>query len=130
MERLSPEVLTIIFTHLLANPTQERPSTYSTVARSWQYAVEAFSFANITIKSQDLKDLTRILSGPGRHRRCLLRQLNYNIGLPTYGDSREDHVTNEHAFGSAVQSLFELVQSWDKVGGDDGNQVGQDRSIT
>lgn len=126
MESLSPEVLTIIFTHLFAKPTQERPSAYSTVARNWQCVVEAFSFANITIKSKELEDLTRFLSGPGRHRRCLLRQLNYNICLPTCGDSREDHASNEHAFGSAVQSLFNLLDSWDKHDDDDENE---DRKI-
>lgn len=124
MESLSPEVLTIILTHLLAKPTQERPSAYSTVVRSWQCTVEAFSFANITIKSKELEHLNRIFSGSGRHRRCLLRQLNYEIGLPTYGDSPGDHATNEHIFGFALQSLFNLFESWDK---DDGNNRNQDR---
>lgn len=128
MDKLSPEVLSIILAHLLAKPTQERPSAYATVARSWQYVVEAFSFANITIKSKELETLTRIFSGPGRHRRDLLRQLNYNIGLPTHGDSRNDHATNEGAFGSAVQSCFDLLESWDK--GYDGDHDGQDGTIT
>lgn len=128
MEKLSPEVLSIILTHLLAKPTQERPSAYATVARSWQYAVEAFSFANITIKSKELENLARTFSGTGRHRRCLLRQLNYNIGLPTHGDSREDHATNERAFGSALQSLFDLLASWDKDY--DGAHDGEDGSAT
>lgn len=114
MEKLSTEVLSIILTHLLANPTQERPSAYATVARSWQYVVEAFSFAKIIIESNELDSLDRIFSGPGLHRRCLLRELKYAIGLPTHGDSREDHTTNERAFGSAVQSLFHLLKPWDK----------------
>lgn len=127
MEKLSTEVLSIILSHLLAKPTQERPSAYATVARSWQYVVEAFSFATITIKSKELDFLARIFSGSGLHRRCLLRQLNYNIGLPTHGDSREDHATNERAFGSAVQSLFQLLEPWDKAY--DGSHDGQDERI-
>lgn len=128
MEKLSPEVLSIILTHLLAKPTLERPSAYATVTRSWQYVVEAFSFANITIKSKELETLARMFSGPGSHRRCLLRQLNYNIGLPTHGDSRKDHATNERAFGSAVQSFFDLLESWDKE--HNGNYDEKDGIIT
>lgn len=129
MDELSPEVLSIILSHLLAKSTKEHPSAYATVARSWQYVAETFSFADITIKSKELNNFARIFSGPGRHRRRLLRHLNYNIGLPTHGDSREDHATNEHAFGFAVQSLFDLLESWDKGDGDNGNQGRHDGSI-
>lgn len=126
MQKLSPELLSIIFTHLLAKSAQERPSAYATVARSWQYAVEAFSLADLTIKSKELETFGRRFSGPGRHRRGLLRQLNFNIGLPTHGDSQRDHTTNECAFGSAVQSLFALFESWDKEY--DADHVGQEGS--
>lgn len=127
MAKLSPEELSIILAHLLAKPTQERPSVYGPVARSWQSVVEAFPFGNITIKSKEIHNLARFFSGSGRHRRCLLRQLNYNIGLPIHGGSREDHATNERAFGSTIRSLFNLLESWDKEY--DGKQDGRDGSI-
>lgn len=66
------------------------------------------------------------MSSTGHDRRGLLRQLNYNIGLPTHGDSREDHATNEGAFGSALQSICNLLASWDKDY-EDGSTTGKRR---
>lgn len=82
--------------------------------------MEAHTFASITARSKELSTLAGLFSGPGRHRRSLLRQLHYNVGLPTHGDLRRDHATNERAFGAAVKSLFDLLGSWDRDVDDEG----------
>jgi len=122
MERLSPEVLSLIAAQLYTAPEPSWPPAprlpfipYACISRAWQQVCEPHVFANIRLKSPDLPHFAEIFSEV--RRRAALRRLKYSIRLPTYGESRADHRTNIAAFTTAVHALLELLGMWACDGG-------------
>lgn len=138
MDRLSPELLSLIIGHLYGpvsaayQPPRARRRRdplppprvfipYATVSRAWQAAVEAHVFASIKLASPDLEAFTDIF-GPtddGRRRRRALRRLEYDVVLPTYTAEQCDEVetdaqadANSATFDKAVRALFAVLAPW------------------
>lgn len=132
MDRLSPEILSII-SYFLIKPSKSFVSWHKprrsvrlslrsecgpyTLSRNWQYAVEAHTFASIHLTSTELSEFTAIFSNS--HRRWFLRELFFTVCLPTHGDSRRDHATNQAAFADALKQLFSLLALWDQQAAED-----------
>lgn len=124
MDRLSTEILFYIFDELYVElpyplafsvlppylPLLPRRH-YAAVSRQWQRLAEAHNFAEIRLKSSDLSDFSSIFADP--RRGTLLRRLEFTVELPTHGDSRQDHASNDAATATAIHALFKTISSWD-----------------
>lgn len=116
MNKLSAEIISIIISHLFPKTPVRRPISDQsrgpyTITRNWQYAMEAQTFANIRLRSNEFTTFAETFSDP--RRQSLLRRLEFVICLPTHGDSREDHAVNEAAFGDALEKLLNLLKTWE-----------------
>ncbi|KAF4541602.1 uncharacterized protein LTHEOB_8597 [Lasiodiplodia theobromae] len=90
---------------VLKRPTGPNPSQlppYACVSRPWQHAIERRTFEAVTIDSNHVADLARVLVA---HRRHLLRVLTYNLVIPPY-------VQKNIAATRAIHDLFALLSSW------------------
>lgn len=135
MDKLSPEIISLIVKFLNIKPpptypaaddpawrTWPRPrpappprgSIYATVSRKWQYAAEAQSLARIKLKSTDLSAFATIFSEP--RRKAALRRLDFCVCLPSNGDSRALHAANEEVARTAITSLLSLLGEWESDG--------------
>ncbi|KAK7735531.1 hypothetical protein SLS53_007444 [Cytospora paraplurivora] len=123
MEKLSPEILSLIASHLFEQPRWARfradsssppRAPYACISRTWQAAVEPYTFAQISLKSSELPEFAATFSS-APYRRLLLRRLSYGVCLPTHGDSRADHARNSQAFGSSMRGLMDLLADWERA---------------
>ncbi|KAF3025769.1 hypothetical protein E8E14_014495 [Neopestalotiopsis sp. 37M] len=129
MDRLSPEILSIVVSYFMIKPPapfaprrrmlgQAAPAPPKpvcgpyTLSRNWQHAVEAQTFASIRLKSTELPEFAAIFSDT--RRRGLLRDLTFVVCLPTHGDTRKDHAINVAAFADALKDLLSLLALWEQ----------------
>lgn len=96
------------YSHLpvLQRPTGPNPSQlppYACISRPWQHAIERRTFEAVTIDSNHVADLGRVLVA---HRRHLLRVLTYDLVI------RTEDVQNNVAATRAIHDLFVLLSSW------------------
>ncbi|ROW00453.1 hypothetical protein VPNG_07928 [Cytospora leucostoma] len=136
MEKLSPEILSLIAGHLFEQPRRapfradsSQASTprapYACISRKWQAAVEPYIFAQISLKSSELPTFAAAFSS-SPYRRLLLRRIAYDVCLHTHGDSRADHARNSEAFGSSMRGLMELLADWERaLDGQDESHLGK-----
>ena len=89
---------------------------FATISRSWQHAIEYQTFREITIKSNELVELSYIVVN---HHGKLLRLLEVNVILPTYTERAcakfeiyKDTQFNNLAFTKAIKDLLVLLRSW------------------
>ncbi|KAL4801106.1 hypothetical protein BDV19DRAFT_384120 [Aspergillus venezuelensis] len=134
---LTPELIDLIITHLhdlkLLNPAvpltpnttgsflpkNEKLSRYCTILRTWQFAVERYTFADIMTSSDELPRL-KSLVGACPHRIQLLKVLAYYVDLPGYSERRkyqvetdsENEANLEH-LRQGVVDLWNLLKSWE-----------------
>ena len=123
---LSQEIISHIASYLQRWEHEDRAGTsergqpllpvHATISRSWQYAIESQTFREITIKSTEIENLSRIVVN---HRRKLLRRLQLNVVLPTYTDkacakfeTEKDKQSNNQVFTKAIKDLLDLLRSW------------------
>ncbi|KAL3423878.1 hypothetical protein PVAG01_05625 [Phlyctema vagabunda] len=112
MDNIPPETFDLIVQNL------EGPlSSYATISRKWQQAVEARTMSNVHIKS-DNERLFDVIFGSAR-RRALLKQLHYSIILPSYNEARwmklpkrSEGPANNAAFTEQVRGLFERLRAY------------------
>ncbi|KAL4885778.1 hypothetical protein BJY04DRAFT_116938 [Aspergillus karnatakaensis] len=101
-------------------PKDEKLSRYSTISRQWQYAVERYTFAHLTLSSGTLQQLNRIVGSCPR-RIQLVKNLGYTVNLPAYSRNRRscverrgEHEENLRVFRTGVVDIFALIKSWEK----------------
>ncbi|KAF2158001.1 hypothetical protein K461DRAFT_28342 [Myriangium duriaei CBS 260.36] len=107
MNRLSPELVSIVVENLSSHKDL---AAYSTVSTQFRAAVERRTFRRLALQDSDLQDLGRILVNDVR--RSLLQRIDFRIVLPTYGDSRRNHQANLTAFQASIHSLYAILNSW------------------
>ncbi|KAL5342120.1 hypothetical protein BJX70DRAFT_395095 [Aspergillus crustosus] len=100
----------------------EKLSAYATISRSWQYAIERWTFARIHTSSTDLSRVHKSMTAHPR-RIHLIRALHYTINLPRYStnrryrvERRREHRANLVAFRQGVIDLWSLLQAWQPHG--------------
>lgn len=119
MDKLSPEILSLIVGHLYAVPRGEfeadDPATRGpyTISRNWQCAVEAHTLADIEVRSTELPAFACVFSD--RRRQALLRRIRYVVWLPAHVDSPWDIENNLAALGRAVHGLWGLLAAWEQA---------------
>jgi hypothetical protein len=106
----------------LLDPSEQPLSSYCTVSKQVQFAVERRTFRYIRLKSTDLKRFEEIFWD--YNRREALAQIDYNVILPSYSDKRcasyeraKDKDLNNEAFTEAVHALFRILHSWEQETG-------------
>ena len=126
ISNLSQEIINIIASYLQRWEHEDGISisergrallpAYSTISKSWQYAIEGQTFREIAVKSTEIDDLSHIVVN---HRRKLLRRLELNVILPTYTDkacakfeTEKDKQSNNQVFTKAIKDLLALLRSW------------------
>ena len=123
---LSQEIINLVASYLQQWEHEDRANSsergrallpaYATISQSWQYAIEGQTFRDITVKSTEIDDLSRIVVN---HRRKMLRRLELNVILPTYTDkacakfeTEMDKQSNNQVFTKAIKDLLALLRSW------------------
>ncbi|KAL4968444.1 uncharacterized protein BDV14DRAFT_197224 [Aspergillus stella-maris] len=134
---LTPELIDLIITHLhdlkFLNPAvpftpdiaisflpkDEKLSRYCTISRTWQFAVERYTFAHIVAYSDELPRLKSVVGACPR-RIQLVRVLRYYVNLPGYSErrkhlveTRSEHEANLETFRREVVELWILLKSWE-----------------
>ncbi|KAI0881466.1 uncharacterized protein GGS22DRAFT_196418 [Annulohypoxylon maeteangense] len=122
MDHLSPEITALIATHLCTVPRTPFPvlgaprisrAPYAVLSRRWQSVVEPWTLSSIKLKDTELDTFAAIFAAT--RRRALLRHLNYNVSLPTYGDSRYGFAQNQAALENSILKLLDILKDWDNV---------------
>ncbi|ERF72496.1 hypothetical protein EPUS_07705 [Endocarpon pusillum Z07020] len=101
MDRISPEILSIIVGYLYSPPPEATtrmpwddpppPPTfvpYACISRQWQLAVEAHTFSTINLSSDELDQFSEIFSNV--RRRGYLKSIEYDVLLSTYSEGWEE----------------------------------------
>lgn len=121
MDKLSPELLSLIASYVSPTVTVQLRSARErqargpyTITHGWQHAMESRTFTSIRLKSTEIDTFASTFLNP--RRQLLLRQLELTVCLPTHGDTRPDHATNESAFRDAVGKLLTLLEQWEQEG--------------
>ncbi|KAK6076169.1 hypothetical protein SCUP234_07337 [Seiridium cupressi] len=113
MDKLSPEIISLIVDELSQGGPQSRLSSYATISRVWQHAIERISFTRITIECSSIATFGDILLRVPR-RRVHLRELRVRIYLVESAYSRVARISNQLRFRAAVSSLFSVFRRWDE----------------
>ncbi|KAJ0413618.1 hypothetical protein BJY00DRAFT_296623 [Aspergillus carlsbadensis] len=103
-------------------PPSRGLASYATISRTWQFAIERYTFASIVTSSNDLSHLKRIVGNCPR-RRSHVKELWFRVGLPPYRESRRyfverprEHQANLAAFQRGVQDLWDELARWTTEG--------------
>jgi hypothetical protein len=95
-------------------------SGFATISRTWNKAVENFTFQTLSILNTDLEHFQRIAQ---HDRRRSLRELCLTIVLPTYFDkecgeieSEADKNANNVVFTEVISTLFNILKLWEDAG--------------
>ena len=88
-----------------------------TVSRAFQFAVERIVFRALRVEHTELGRFMFLFSRA--HRRFLLKELDFEIVLPTYSDaacavreSDQDMMVNDRVVSVAVVNLLGIIASW------------------
>ena len=93
---------------------------YATLSRKWRDAVEFITFHTLRVRSDQLDDFRRRLTG---NRRSYLRRLIYIVVLPEYPkevynrvETTQEQQENSKAFTQAISDLFSILKNWEDEG--------------
>ncbi|KAI5252226.1 hypothetical protein E4T42_03611 [Aureobasidium subglaciale] len=100
---------------------QHQLAPCATISRTWQYAIEQYTFSRLSISSDEL-DLFHfaVVKSPHRHRRAVLKRIDFSVRLPDYDDNAcarferwRDLQANDEAFSKAITGLFTSLTALD-----------------
>ncbi|KAK8123294.1 f-box domain cyclin-like [Apiospora kogelbergensis] len=106
MDKLSFEVVSLILDNLPDDDEYgvgPKLAPYATISRTWQAAVEARTFARVTVRNLDH---LQPLFSPSTYRPAALRELAFEVHLPVDSESRAHHRQNQSAVLAAFTSLL------------------------
>ncbi|CAH0054497.1 unnamed protein product [Clonostachys solani] len=121
LHQLTPELIALILDKLIEGEHGERPaprrlnlSSYATISRTWQWAVEARTFAHIRACSDHgyIDNFRANLAG----RRHLVRAVSLKIFLPTEGCSRQNYAQDHDVFASTIDIFMNELHQWERDG--------------
>ncbi|KAK8074087.1 hypothetical protein PG994_004986 [Apiospora phragmitis] len=104
MDKLSFEIISLILDHLPKFKYGFCIAPYATISRQWQAVVESRTFARVCVV--DLDDFKSIFSASS-YRPAALRKLEFEVGLPSDGDTRAHHLQNQAAALAAITLLLD-----------------------
>lgn len=119
MERLPQEVVDNIAGHVPARHQGKwiRPAL-ATLSRSWQHAIEPFTFKVLHITSDELEDFYPAFA-VHQTRRCFLQDLHLDIVLPRYSredcakyETAGDRAANNDVFSHHISALLQELSQW------------------
>ncbi|KAL4909231.1 hypothetical protein BDW74DRAFT_174432 [Aspergillus multicolor] len=100
-------------------PRSQKLSRYAAVSKSWQFVVERYIFAAFKVSSNNFV-LFRQIFDTRPERKKLVKELFYQIDLPTYRKIREncferpsEHQANITAFARGLKELWAELSLWD-----------------
>jgi len=114
MDKLAPEILAIIVSHL---PPPLAP--FAVVSRKWQHAIEARTLSRLELTSEgdELQRFKSTLASP--HRRRLVRRLVFHAELAVPSEkrvwkleSKQEAAANNTIYTRAVVALFSILAAW------------------
>lgn len=119
MERLPQEIVDKIAGHLLDRHEGKRIlPVLATLSRSWQHAIELFTFQSLHVTSDELEDFYAAFVGR-KTRRRFLRDLHLDIVLPRYNDedcakyeTAHDRAANNDIFSHQVSAFLQKLSQW------------------
>ncbi|GKT48625.1 uncharacterized protein ColSpa_08806 [Colletotrichum spaethianum] len=119
MERLPQEVVAKIAGYLPDRHEGKRiRPALATLSRSWQSAIEPFTFKSLHITSDDLKKFYPAFAGCWTRRR-FLRDLHLDIVLPRYSDedcakyeTADDRAANNEVLSHHTSALLQELSQW------------------
>ncbi|KAL2823819.1 hypothetical protein BDW59DRAFT_148378 [Aspergillus cavernicola] len=115
LDTLSLELVDLIVTLLEPNQGLAR---YATISKTWQYAVERYTFKHPQSFSSELSRLKMII-GDSPRRIGHVKSLSYSIDLPLFSlnrhtnfERRREHQANLVAFRNEVINLWTELATW------------------
>ncbi|CAG9990385.1 unnamed protein product [Clonostachys byssicola] len=121
LHQLTPELVALILDKLIEGEPGDRPaprrlnlSSYATISRTWQWAVEARTFAHIRARNDPgyIDKFRANLAG----RRHLVRAVSIKIFLPTEGCSRQNYAQDHEVFASTIDIFMNELHQWERDG--------------
>lgn len=111
MDKLSPEILSLVVDHL----DTDRLSSYATISRAWQHEIERRSFRSVELTVENMSAFAGIFARLP-HRRTYLRRITLALQLDRV---REDdsvvHAVPEHMiFRRCLFSLLTTLKQWEE----------------
>jgi hypothetical protein len=111
---LAPELLAMVVTHL--RRPNSRLSAYATLSRGFGAAIEAITFSELRLTSEEFDDFERIVRPQSPGRRDILGSVDFHAVLPTYTDVQcalferetDKHLNNE-AFTRSITRLLSTL---------------------
>ncbi|KAK5654039.1 hypothetical protein OQA88_7717 [Cercophora sp. LCS_1] len=115
MEKLAPEILAIILSHL------EPPlAPFAAVSRQWQHAIEERTFSKLQLTSEEdtLQQFKSVFT-TGPHRQRLLRNIEFFVHLTVPSVKRrwklqraDEAAANNILYTKAVFDFFTILAAW------------------
>lgn len=115
MDKLAPEILAIIVSHL-----QPPLAPFVVISRKWQYAIETRTFSRLELTSEEdkLQHFKSILASP--RRRQLVRSLQFHVRLVVPSEKRvwklqstREAAANNIMYTRAILDLFSILATWE-----------------
>ncbi|CAM1503349.1 Fc.00g081250.m01.CDS01 [Cosmosporella sp. VM-42] len=129
MEAIPQDILDDIVSYLLPKDFKPKDSyqkrekalltlaTLAPLSRPFQAAVERLTFKYINIKSDELPELSKLLTPA---RRYFLASLTFTVTLPPYdsasaltAESPAERAANNECYSQAIHSLFQILRNWE-----------------
>lgn len=119
MVNLPPELYTLIISKIY-DQSSGKLAPYATISRQMQYAIEAETFQDITLRSKDLDLFEEIFDDKRLYRRETVKKIKLTVSLPRFSETAEDRLEgekdqreNNRAFSAVIHRLFRVLASWE-----------------
>ena len=99
----------------------EKKAPFAVLSKTWQAAIERYTFGRLYIQTKDVQDFRRILST--KNRRASLYHLTWRATLPPYRrnedymaevEKADEQLENDAIFTQSIVDLFSALKSWEK----------------
>lgn len=118
---LSAELLSLIVSCLKQTPDRGRLASYTTICAGFRDAIEAETFSDLSITSDELQMLYEFMERR-QQRRAILGFLRLSVVLPTYSDQacgwyerKPDQDRNDESFTESMRKLFRVLSKCDRM---------------
>ena len=118
---LSAELLALIVSYLKQTPDRGRLASYTTICAGFRDAIEAETFSDLSVTSDELETLDGLMEHRPQ-RRAILGFLRLSVVLPTYSDQacgwyerKPDQDRNDESFTESMRKLFRVLSKCDRI---------------
>ena len=118
MDSLPLEILNLI---IRAGDHTQKKAPFAALSKTWQAAIERYTFARLYVQTHELADFKRILSS--ENRRAALGFLRWRVNLPPYRrdengeaepENADEQAENDAIFTRGIVDLLSVMKAWEE----------------